>query len=344
MATTTTANGDAPRYVPPVFKRRLTRCLCRGAMPSLAPLSAAERYNHRAPIDDEKRHPVWIALLEYDNDVYERERWLVDYYILPMNRLTVWWSGWPFIHCQIVFWNALEKKYYTYSSDHRRGVSAFDEKTFARGWRWIRLSVSERQELAMHNFLVAQLGKPMNALGQYMAWTWFPASGCERRWFCSELITRVLQEGGVILDTTVQPESTWPHNLYLYLLQQCAYLPRPTLQEANPISVTDFHRLIDQHHVQLPLPLNNIAASIVSTMPPMQRSARSTPPPPRDSLQQLQIQRPPPPPLSPASQAPTQHQRREPSPPLPAPPRWPPAIDSSYRRGTGRRASNVFTI
>ena len=249
----------------PIYKRKLSRCLCHGTLPSIAPFTDSLS---RRTVNDDKTHPVWIAVLEEDNDMWDRERSMEDYLCCSMNRLVVWWSGRPFIHCQIVFWNAVEKKYYTYSVDTKRGVWAYDEKEFQRGWRFVRIMVTERAELAMHNFLVDQLGKPMNTLGQYMAWTWFPASGNEARWFCSELMTRALVEGGIIKDDDVVPEAMAPHSLYNYLLEQCAYLPRPVLQQANPISLLNFHRELEQHSDELVLiiPAAGIGQSVASAL------------------------------------------------------------------------------
>jgi hypothetical protein len=257
----------------PLIKQKLRRCLCRGTTPTPNPPDIHSIKN--TPMNDAKTHPVWVGFTHYDNTYYEHQVSLRDYCCLDMNWLATFCTRRPYIHCQIVFWNAVSGKYYTFSVDYEHNVHVYDEKEFKRGWTWVRLNVTERAELAMHNFLVDQLGKPMSALGQYMALTWFPAAGNDTRWFCSELIARALIEGGIICDNNVQPEAMAPHHLLDYLLMECAYLPRPQEQHQNPVSLLAVQRLAHEHQIEIDIPHEGIGQSIASAVAERQRSTSS---------------------------------------------------------------------
>lgn len=263
MATTST----------PMIKRKLARCLCKGQMPTLNPPDVRD-IKHQ-PINDTKVHPIWVGFTHWDNTYYEHPVSMRDFCCLDMNWITTFVTRRPYIHCQIVFYNAFTGKYYTFSVDYERNVHVYDEKEFARGWTWVRLSVTERAEMAMHNFLVEQLGKPMSALGQYMALTWFPASGNNERWFCSELIARALIEGGIICDENVLPEAMAPHHLLDYLLNECAYTPRPYAQPQNPVSLLAVQRAAEEHQIEIEIPEEGFGQSVASAVAEKQRSTSS---------------------------------------------------------------------
>ena len=276
-----------PRQLPggvPNYKKPIERCLCHGTQPNVSPVPVYIRNGVHGRMNDDKVHPVWIGFLHKKNDQYETQRWLQDYWCLNMNALTTWWSGRPFVHCQIAFWCAATKKYYTYSVDQDRGVWAWDDKEFAAGWEWIKLMVTERCEVSMHNFLQAQLGKQMNSLGQFTIVTCCKASGNERRWFCSELMTAALINGGIIVDNTVVPHEQWPHTLYDHLLQYCAYTPRPELMTTNPVRLIDFHKRLETSDVRIDIPVSGLPKSLAVAFEERHGSGR---------VQQQQQQPPP---------------------------------------------------
>lgn len=229
------------------YTRPLQRCLCHGQRPSSSKLSYPGG-NGRPPLDttdQDKTHRVWVAFLLYDNDEYERERSLRDYMILPMNWLTVQVTGRKMIHCQLLFWDEPRKQYRTFSVDGRRPVHVYDKKTFAdRGWRFFEIMISERQELAIHNFLIAQLGMPLNTAGQLTIFVW-PLSGQKRSWFCSELAAAALAEAGVVDFTQ------WRDRYGTRYTRACEVAPHVLYDYLNRGTVTHSIRLLDGNPVTI---------------------------------------------------------------------------------------------
>lgn len=224
------------------------RCLCEGR-----PLSIYSRSmpaGLRPPLDTSARaprtHGVYMAFLKYQNDEYEPERSMRNYAILPMNWLTVKLTGREYIHCQPVFQDQGdngEPQYYTFSVDNARPVHVYDSKSFRAGWDFVKLNVTEMQELAMYNFCVAQLGLPLNVTGQLTILV-VSYSGGGRSWFCSELATAMLEAGGLI-DYSAwpgvdRPSAAAPHNLYDYLTKHCTSCDVELLP-GNPISLMRTH-------------------------------------------------------------------------------------------------------
>jgi len=223
------------------------RCLCYGQRAGARrALSSAQQ---RPPItNNDVSHTVWVAFLQYENDEYEHERSLRDYTFVPLNRLTVLLTGYSFIHCQLVFWDERRQCYYTYSVDGMRAVHVWDRKSFRSGWQFVRLRVTERQELLLQNFLARQLGKPLNRVGQLSALFW-PLSGHGNAWFCSELVAAALDEAGLV-DYDAWPDvgeaaAAAPHHLFLYLTE--AYtLCSAELMSGNPVAIVTTHQLAAQ--------------------------------------------------------------------------------------------------
>jgi len=279
--------------VVPNYKKPIERCLCHGTQPNVSPVPEYIRNAVHARMNDDKVHPVWIGFLHKKNNQYETQRWLQDYWCLNMNALTTWWSGRPYVHCQIAFWCAATKKYYTYSVDQDRGVWAWDDKEFAAGWEWVKLMITERCEVTMHNFLQAQLGKQMNSLGQFTIVTCCKASGNERRWFCSELMTAVLINGGIIVDNTIVPHEQWPHTLYDHLLLYCTYSPRPELMTINPVRLIDFHKRLETSDVRIDIPVSGLPKSLAVAFEERHGSGRVTqqqqPPPARTQQRSISM-------------------------------------------------------
>ena len=219
------------------------RCLCAGHEPP-APAPSS-----RGPMDGSHRHRVLVAFLRLENDEYHAEASLRTYFCLPMNRITVWLTQRPWIHCQLVFWDCELHQYYTFSVDTARPVHVFDKKSFERGWDFLALYVTEQCELRIHNFLVQQLGKTMNSSGQLTA-LFCPLDSGGERWFCSELVAAALQAGGVIdfaaWESVDGPHGVVMHQLYDFLRYQCrTCIVRPLA--GNPVAVERVYSHLSQH-------------------------------------------------------------------------------------------------
>jgi len=85
-------------------------------------------------------------------------------------------------------------------------------------YRIVDLNVSPSSESQMYSFARLQVGKRFNKSGLYLAllpWPLRPASSghqADGRWFCSELIVRTLQAGGML--TTVDATAASPNSIY----------------------------------------------------------------------------------------------------------------------------------
>jgi len=221
-----------------------TRCLCYGKRAGARRAVASAQ--QRPPITStDATHTVWVAFLLYENEEYEQERSMRDYTFVPLNRLTVMLTGYNFIHCQLVFWDDPRQCYYTYSVDGARAVHVWDRKSFRAGWEFVRLQVTESQELLVQNFLARQLGKPINRAGQLSVLFW-PMSGNGETWFCSELVTAALEEAGLV-DYDAWPDvseaaAAAPHNLFFYLTEGYTLCTAEHMN-GNPVAITTTHQL-----------------------------------------------------------------------------------------------------
>jgi len=153
-------------------------------------------------------------------------------------------TGSPMIHCQLVFWDQARKQYYTYSVDDSRPVHVYDRKAFRRGWRFVALDLTEREELIAQNFCAAQLGKPLNSAGQLTIFL-LPQSGRGHSWFCSELVAAALKAAGILqFDQwrgVNRPCEVAPHMLFHFLTKHCTTCP-VTLMRNNPVSLLNLHK------------------------------------------------------------------------------------------------------
>jgi hypothetical protein len=199
-------------------------------------------------MNGERKHRVWVAFLRLDNDEYHAEASLRTYCCLPMNSITVWLTQRPWIHCQLVFWDAEAQQYFTFSVDTIRPVHVFDRKEFKAGWDFIELRVTEESELRIYNFLVQQLSKTMNSTGQMTA-LFCPIDSGGERWFCSELVAAALEAGGVIDFATWEgvggPYAVVMHQLYDYLRYSCKSC-EVRVMSTNPVSVMGTLNTLDR--------------------------------------------------------------------------------------------------
>ncbi len=241
-------SGSAPDwFVPLEYRVEQTRCRCFGQQPSVG--GNEGRVVERAPAGAAV-HTIWVAFLLYDNEEGPGEQSFKDYYLLPWNYMTVLLTGEQFIHCQLVFWDATRRCYFTYSVDGDRAVFVYDRKSFQRGWRFVKLSVTEPQEVLVQNFLIAQLGKILNARGQFalgarqLGLARSGVSGEGESWFCSELVAAALEQAG-LLDFGEwpgfnAPADVAPHDLFHYLTERCTKVTAE-LMAGNPVMVRMIH-------------------------------------------------------------------------------------------------------
>ncbi len=200
------------------YTHQQSRCQCHNR----TALSGAPTANAvREPLDSNRPvHSLWVAWLAYDNEEMVEERSMRDYAFVSMNWLTTVLTGSPYVHCQLVFWDAVRQRYYTYSVDTQRAVHVWHKKTFARGWTFVRLAVTERQELLVQNFLVDQLGKPLNRLGQLSVLFW-SVPGEQKTWFCSELVVAALAHANLVdfaaWPDVSEPSHATPQDIYEYI-------------------------------------------------------------------------------------------------------------------------------
>lgn len=236
------------------YTLRRQRCVCWGREP-LEGVTEARRQPARLPMNGAQTHRVWVAFLRLKNEEYEAEASLQSYCCLPMNKITVWLTQRPWIHCQLVLWDDEKRLYYTFSVDSGRPVHVFERKEFQAGWDFLELRVSEACELRIYNFLVAQLGKPMNRSGQLMA-LFFPLDSGGERWFCSELVAAALEAGGVIdfaaWDGIDGPCGVVMHQLYDYLLTDCRTCT-VRLLPGNPVAVANIFKHLEQPGARIAL-------------------------------------------------------------------------------------------
>lgn len=169
-------------------------------------------------------HYVWVAFLHYNNDEYRQEQWLRDYRLLPTNWLTCKLSGSPIFHCQLFFWNQRQQAFVTFSVDaHQQHVHYATTKKFQHGWTFLRLTVTQQQELDMYEFLAGEAAaeRPFNWLGAMLLFL-RPIDTGGASWFCSQLVVAALQRAGLL--PGVRPEATSPSQV-LELLERSASVP-----------------------------------------------------------------------------------------------------------------------
>jgi hypothetical protein len=241
------------------YTQQRERCLCWGREPlEGASESVPRRAPVRGPLVGAQTHRVWVAFLQLENEEYEAEASLRTHCCLPMNKITVWLTQRPWIHCQLVLWDDERRTYYTFSVDSNRPVHVFERKEFQKGWDFLELRVSEACELRIYNFLVAQIGKRMNSSGQLMA-LFFPLDSGGERWFCSELVAAALEAGGIIdfayWDGIDGPCGVVMHQLYDYLLTKGPAGPNCEVAKlaGNPVAVANIFKHLAQPGARIAL-------------------------------------------------------------------------------------------
>ena len=167
-----------------------------------------------------KEHYVWLAFLQYDNDDAEYSG-AVNCWASFMNRATCFFDWSTIFHCQVFFWNHLQRDFVSFSIDAGRdSVFLASRKQFRRGWIFRRLVVTAEQEIVMYDFFVNELARqaPFDTVGSY-AVLFIPIDTGTNAWFCSKLVTAALQRAGFL--PCVRPYATSPAALYRMV---CRYL------------------------------------------------------------------------------------------------------------------------
>jgi len=187
-----------------------------------------------------RQHYVWVAFLHYDNDDEEYRRQAAGEntsWASFVNWATcvVDWS--TIFHCQMFFWHHRQRAFVTFSIDAvRNRVFSSSRKRFKRGWTFVRLEVSEEQEIDMYNFFVEQLQRraPFNRVGLYSV-LFRPIDSHGTSWFCSQLVTAALQAAGTLAG--VRAHAVSPATLYSLLHRRRADFT-DVLDTDNPVLVT----------------------------------------------------------------------------------------------------------
>lgn len=184
----------------------------------------------------QRDHYVWIAFLHYDNDddeyrienEVERQSWAAF-----EQWATCVIDGSSIFHCQLMFWDASDRMFNTFSIDVvRNRVFSSRRKRFQRGWTFVRLHVTAAQELAMYNFFVHHMQRrtPFNRRGSY-ALLFRPVQPSPLAFTCSHLAAAALRAAGFLLDVpgyTVSPASL--HALVLGRRHEFRF----TIETSNP--------------------------------------------------------------------------------------------------------------
>ena len=117
-----------------------------------------------------------------------------------MNRLTRWITG-EFVHCEMVFVDDRSPKHNASCSVWAGENVFYKPKTFGReGWSYLSMNVPTDTAVAMRNWCKEQAAQdlPFNSWGFYRAITPFPRTTDGACWFCSELCTACMQQGGFV--------------------------------------------------------------------------------------------------------------------------------------------------
>lgn len=157
------------------------------------------------------RHVVWLAFAPADPTLsyFSTARWL--------SSMAGWLGRTDITHCQFVFYDHQQARFYTYSVDKRNKVSVSHTKKFERtGWRFLQIEVSEQQEVAIRNALAAELDKDFDFSATLWLYFW-PRKTTRRAWFCSELMLTALKAAGLAQDAP-EPYRMPPHRLFYYML------------------------------------------------------------------------------------------------------------------------------
>jgi len=168
-----------------------------------------------------REHMVLVAFLKYKNAEFDQPT-CGSGTLFPVNWLATQLGNTEIIHCQLVFIDDEREEYYTFSTDFEHNTHVVSRKTFAKtGWRWVIVMCSEEQELAMHNFCVAQLYKPFSRagiIGLYLV----PTDTNGESWFCSQFVLAALRAGGLACGWQWPAHTVKPHELYEYITETYA--------------------------------------------------------------------------------------------------------------------------
>jgi len=177
---------------------------------------------------------VYVAFIKHNEST--KEEWCTDYFCLPYNASTQWYTGSDIIHVQVAFKVQLsggtrctpEVTYRTFSVDTKRKVvHCYDHKQFSNefAWEFIRFTLNKtvtrkdgaqiRQVEAAYNFCHEQIGKPARVLGMLAIplGSWDGGGGS---YFCSEYVVQMFHHAGELKN--VCPWSTSPAELHSILL------------------------------------------------------------------------------------------------------------------------------
>lgn len=170
-----------------------------------------------------------------------QEVWCRDYFCIPLNASTRWWTDSPFIHVQVAFKVRIsgggrrepEDTLMTFSVDSKKKVvHMYENKQFSDEYNWVFLKYNLSDALqneetgestlqinVAYEFCQAQVGKPARIAGM-LASAFCGFSGGRNSYFCTELVLEMFHEVGELED--VSASSTSPGQLYHILSSRCA--------------------------------------------------------------------------------------------------------------------------
>lgn len=167
------------------------------------------------------------------------EEWGEDYWCLPLNALTSWWTNSEFIHVQVAFRVSLcgkdgrwQNKFMTFSVDSRRNVYRWADKQFSDEFSWEffeyrlnRVGYHRRDGSRVHQiesaykFCDAQVGKPHRFYSAVLG-----CGSAGNSYTCTELVMEMFHEVGELESL---PSNISPGELYqaLSTCDKAVYTP-----------------------------------------------------------------------------------------------------------------------
>lgn len=162
---------------------------------------------------------VIVAFIRHSKSAVEE--WGEDYWCLPLNALTSWWTNSDFIHVQVAFkvrlWGKdgrCQNKYMTFSVDSRRNVYRWPDKQFSDefSWEFFEYSLNKigmrrdgskvRQIESAYRFCDAQVGKPHRFYSAVLG-----CGSAGSSYTCTELVMEMFHEVGELeqLSSNISP-------------------------------------------------------------------------------------------------------------------------------------------
>lgn len=165
---------------------------------------------------------IMLCFVRSDSSILESS-WL--------NRAAAWAAGAdkdtpPYIHVEILFVPRDEERQHAHDvtgeacSIVYNSTVHLERKRFSRReWVFRSMKCTDEQYDKMYDFCNEHRGEPFNYMGYFTFWSpikihpgFYRYFGMQPRWFCSQIVTSALLEGGMV-DEDMSP-SIHPHKLF----------------------------------------------------------------------------------------------------------------------------------